>query len=125
MNVFTKYIRGVKGTAPIEFALILPVFLVLIGGCMELGYVFWANSALKYGATYGARYAFSHPTASATTVKNYALSTIDFPGSAITYTATTTGDSTDINGSFSYSFLLVPISPITLTVHVHQVLPSS
>ena len=79
MKVFKKYLRYSKGSAAIEFAFALPVFLLIVFGCLELGYVMWANSALKYGATYGARYAFAHPTASNGTIRSFALSTIDFP----------------------------------------------
>jgi Flp pilus assembly protein TadG len=124
MSLFNRYIHQNKGTAAIEFVFVLPVFLVLIFGCIEFGYVLWANSALKYGATYGARYAFAHPTASGATIENYALSKIDFPGSAIDYTVSGAGGlAVDIDGTFSYSFLVVPINPITLNVHVHQVMP--
>jgi Flp pilus assembly protein TadG len=123
MGTLKRYLHQNKGTAAIEFVFVLPVFLLLIFGCIELGYVLWANSALKYGATYGARYAFAHPTASGATIQNYALSTISFPGSAITYTVSGAGGTAvDIDGSFSYSFLVVPINPITLSVHVHQVM---
>lgn len=124
MKAFKNYLHHGKGSAAIEFAFALPVFLLIIFGCLELGYVLWANSALKYGATYGARYAFTHPTASNGTIRSFALTTIDFPNSAIDYTVSGAGGvAVDIDGSFSYTFLVVPINPITLNVHVHQVMP--
>lgn len=125
MTLVKKYIQNMRGAAAIEFAFVLPVFLLVIFGSIEFGYVLWANSALKYGATYGARYAFTHPTASSSAIQTYALNTINFPGSAITYTVTTGGLAADIDGSFTYSFLVLPLSPVTLTVHEHQVLPLS
>lgn len=118
-----NYIRNNRGTAAIEFAIALPVFLALIFGSLEFGYVLWANSSLQYGATYGARYAFVHPTASASTIQNYALSVISLPTGAVNYTVSGGGLSVDIDGTFSYSFLVLPLSPITLTAHEHQVLP--
>lgn len=123
MKLLKRYLHQNKGTAAIEFAFVLPVFLLLIFGCLELGYVLWASSALKFGATYGARYAFAHPTASGATIQNYALNSINFPGSAISYTVTGAGGlAVDIDGTFSYSFLVIPINPITLNVHMHQVM---
>src|SRR5947207_2444054 len=122
MGALQRYLGYSKGSTAIEFAVVLPVFLLLVFGCIELGYVLWASSAMKYGATYGARYAFSHPSASNGTIRSFALSTIDFPNSAIDYTVTGSGGlAIDIDGSFSYTFLFVPINPITLNVHVHQV----
>jgi Flp pilus assembly protein TadG len=126
MEMFRNYLQNIKGTAAIEFAFILPVFLAIIFGSIELGYLFWANSSLNYGATYGARYAFVHPAASSTTIQNYALSVVDVPGSVISYTVSTTALAVDIDGSLTYTFLVLPLSPITITVHEHQVrgLPS-
>lgn len=124
MKIFKEYIRNMGGAAAIEFVFVLPVFLALIFGSIELGYIFWANSALKYAASYGARYAFVHPTASSTEIKNFAFSKVDLSGSVITYTVTITPNvSADIDGSFNYSFIILPLNPITLTTHFHQVLP--
>lgn len=120
MKILKNYHLSTRGAAAIEFAFVLPVFLALVFGSVELGYLFWANSALKYGATYGARYAFTHPTASTSTIQSFALDVIDFPNSAITYTVSGGSLSVDIDGSFTYSFLFLPLSPITLTVHEHQ-----
>lgn len=117
---FEKYMETIRGTAAIEFAFVFPVLLLIIFGCIELGFVLWAQSALNYGATYAARYAYVHPTASASTIQNFALSTINFPDANLTYTVTGGGTSFEINGSYTYSFLIVPLGPVTLTVHLHQ-----
>ncbi|HUX78868.1 MAG TPA: TadE family protein, partial [Alphaproteobacteria bacterium] len=108
-----------------EFAFILPVYLLLIFGIIELGYVLWGVSALQYGASYGARYAFVHPTSSGSTIENFASSMVNFPTNALTYTVTMTPHvSADIDGTFTYQFLILPLNPLTITTHVHQVLPS-
>lgn len=126
MSVFKNFFHKMRGAAAIEFAFVLPVFLLVIFGCIEFGYIFWADASLKYGATYGARYAFVNPTASNSDIQNFALSKVDPGGSVINYTVTGAGGlSVDIDGTFSYTFLVVPLSPITLTVHQHQVLPLS
>lgn len=122
-NRLRRYIQNSRGTAAIEFAIVLPVFLAFIFGSIEFGYVLWANSSLQYGATYGARYAFVNPTASGSAIQNYALSVISLPTGSVTYTVSGGGLSLDIDGSFSYSFLVLPLNPITLTAHEHQVLP--
>lgn len=122
MSIVKKYFCNIKGSASIELAFVLPVFLLLIFGSIELGFVFWAKSALNYGATYGARYAFAHPTASNATIQSFALSTVA-PNSAITYVVSGSGGlAVDIDGTFTYNFFIIPIGPITMTVHEHQVL---
>lgn len=121
MNLFKKYIQNIKGVAAIEFAIVVPVFILFIFGSIELGYVLWADSALKYGASYGARYAFVTPSATSSDIANYALNQIDFPGGAITYNVTITpGVSAVIDGSFTYTFLVLPLNPLTITTRMVQ-----
>lgn len=125
MRLIKKLTRETQSAAIIEFAFILPVYLLLIFGIIELGYVLWGFSALEYGASYGARYAFVHPTSSSSTISSFALSMVNFPTTALTYTVTITPHvSADVDGTFTYTFLILPLNPLTLTTHVHQVLPS-
>ena len=123
MRIVKNFFNTVRGTAAIEFAVVLPVFLLFIFGSIEFGYLLWADSTLKYGANYGARYAFVHPTASSTEIENFALSTTSFSGSVITYVVTKAPLFVDIDGSLTYNFVVIPLSPITLTVQQHQLLP--
>lgn len=49
--------RNEAGQSLAEFALVIPVFLVLVLGMFDFGRVVWANSALSNAAREGARYA--------------------------------------------------------------------
>ena len=49
--------RRERGQALVEFALALPVFLVLLVGIFDLGHVVWANDAMASAAREAARYA--------------------------------------------------------------------
>ena len=124
MELLKRYMRNVKGTTAIEFAFILPVYFLFVFGIMELGYVLWGLSALEYGASYGARYAFVHPTFSSSAIESFALSTVNFPTNALTYNVTISAGTATINGSFSYTFLVLPLKPITINTQIVQVLPS-
>jgi len=52
--------RRAEGQALVEFALIIPMFLALLFGVIDLGRVIWANDSLASAAREGARYASVH-----------------------------------------------------------------
>jgi hypothetical protein len=52
--------RRQGGQALIEFALVIPIFLVILIGMVDVGRAIWANNALANAAREGARYAVVH-----------------------------------------------------------------
>lgn len=120
---FNQYIRRSRGVSAIEFAIILPAYLLFILGIIELGYILWGSVSLQYAASYGARYAYVNPTATSQEIDNFALSTINFPGDAITFDVSISGRVADINGTFSFTPLYIPIKPLTINTQVVQNLP--
>jgi Flp pilus assembly protein TadG len=50
--------REVQGNMAVEFALLLPSVLILLGGLIEFGSVMYASSSLESAARAGAHYAF-------------------------------------------------------------------
>src|SRR3990172_8700424 len=52
--------RAARGQALVEFALIIPVFILLMVGIFDLGHVVWANNALSNATREGARFAIVH-----------------------------------------------------------------
>jgi hypothetical protein len=52
--------RGARGQALVEFAIILPVFILLLVGIFDLGRVVWANNSLATAAREAARFAMVH-----------------------------------------------------------------
>jgi hypothetical protein len=49
-----------RGQALVEFALILPIFILLLVSIFDLGHVVWANDSLATAAREGARFAVVH-----------------------------------------------------------------
>ena len=47
--------RGQRGQGMVEFAIIVPVFLLLLMGMLEFGFVFTHNLSLEYATREGAR----------------------------------------------------------------------
>jgi Flp pilus assembly protein TadG len=60
MRSRTRNGRKAKGQALVEFALVIPIFLALLFGVIDLGRVIWANDSLASAAREGARYASVH-----------------------------------------------------------------
>jgi Flp pilus assembly protein TadG len=52
-----KLLRDTAGAAAIEFAIALPVLLVMIYGIFQVGLVFQANAGMQHALGEGARYA--------------------------------------------------------------------
>jgi hypothetical protein len=59
-------LRRHPGQALVEFAVVIPIFLVLLIGLFDFGRVIWANNSLASAATEGARFAIVHGGSQAT-----------------------------------------------------------
>lgn len=57
----TAFCRARDGAAAVEFALVLPLFLVLVLGAMDLGRIFFTLNALGAAAQQAGRYAMINP----------------------------------------------------------------
>jgi Flp pilus assembly protein TadG len=57
MTVLTPLRRNEEGAAAIEFAIALPVLLVMIYGIFQIGLIFQANAGMQHALGEGARYA--------------------------------------------------------------------
>lgn len=123
-NIFS-YLKYQKGTMALEFAIIFPVLLLLLMGIIEFGHFFWQYSALEYAISYGARYAFVYPSSSNQEIKNFVLSKFDPSESNIKLEVSNNpGVAVDITANLSYSFIALPLEPISINLKVHQALPS-
>lgn len=55
-----KRTRSARGQSLVEFALILPVMILLLVGTFDIGHVVWTNDALSNAAREAARFAIVH-----------------------------------------------------------------
>jgi Flp pilus assembly protein TadG len=128
-----REIKGQKGVAAIEFALVLPLLLVLVFGIIEFSVLLYDKAMITNASREGARagIVYSYPgritdEAIISVVDNYCQnSLINFGGtSAVSTTITRTGNSSGnpltVRVSYRYDFLVLPnfisalISEITL-----------
>ena len=57
------FVRGEGAQSLVEFALVLPVFLLLVTGLFDVGRAVWQENSLAYAAREGTRYAIVHGSA--------------------------------------------------------------
>ena len=64
MNLFRRFHRGEGAQSLVEFALILPIFLLLVTGLFDLARAVWQENTLAFAAREGTRYAIVHGSGS-------------------------------------------------------------
>ena len=127
-TLLRQYVKDQSASPAIEFAVIFPVFILMLMGAIEMGMVLWGRNSMNYAASMAARYAFVH--ASSVTddqVAAYAQNLVpaSSPGFTFHFKATVTPNtSAVIIGTLRYKWLVLPLSNITLRERVTQPLAS-
>ena len=96
------------GASALEFALLLPFFLPIIFGTIEIGQMFWTQTAMQHAVEMAARCATINTTSCGTTTKiqSYAATqTYGLTLPAGTFTASTAACGNQVNASYSFPFL--------------------
>ena len=84
--------RHSRGQSLVEFALVIPLFLVMLFGIIDIGRVIWANDALSNAAREGARFAsvtgssLITPTSTKADIKTYTRNYAIAAGTNVTVT---------------------------------------
>jgi Flp pilus assembly protein TadG len=108
-----------RGATAVEFALILPPFLLLLLGVVEFGRALWTQSALHFAVEEAARCATVDATncATATQVQTFAVSRAAGVGlTNAVFTLTTPACGNQVAASYPFPFVLANMFPnVTLT----------
>ncbi len=94
MNRLSRLLRATRGTAAVEFALVLPMFLMLVFGVVELGTAWYQKQMLVNASRVGARMGSllndttTNTAAQVKTAVTQYLQTAGYPGA---FTVTTSG----------------------------------
>ena len=76
-----------EGSSAVEFAILLPVLVMLMLGFIEFGRALWARTTVQYAIDEAARYAMIYTTASATQIRDRAFaSATGLPAADLTFT---------------------------------------
>lgn len=120
-----------RGVAAVEFALLLPVFLLITGALIDIGLMMWTQLGIEHAVEAGARYASlytaSHPPAPcpvAANVQSYTATQaygLGLPASTFTYTTATCGF--QVKASYSYQFIGDGFPQMTMTLSATSCIP--
>jgi Flp pilus assembly protein TadG len=117
--------RSPRAATAVEFALVTPVFLIMVIGIFEMSRAMWIKSSMQYAAEETTRYAIVNSSATTTDLEAYATTALSNSGmkiSGASFIATLTVSGTitfiQVTGTYSFSSLvpLVPFPDVTLSV---------
>jgi Flp pilus assembly protein TadG len=111
-----------SGAVAVEFALVLPLFLVLVIGVVEFGLIMYSKAVItnasREGARLGVTYSLPRKTAAEieTRVRDY-LTPAGLNDATLTVTGAggSTGSLLDVNVTYIYHFLVLPQLVTTLS----------
>lgn len=102
-KILTRLRRDTRGAMAVEFALILPVFIAMLFGTLEIGNILFAKSTLQQGIETAGRYAMIHLDATTDEIKAEAVAQSSYLGSlSPTFSVTQT-----LIGGVTYSTISV------------------
>jgi len=95
--------RTQRGASAVEFALVVPILIMLVFGVIQFGFAFAQQSALSHGARQGARWGVvnlleAHTCSSVIEQVRTGAQTIAMPGDAVDVTVTGAGGSCSSSG---------------------------
>lgn len=96
------------GVTMLEFALLLPIFVLLVAGVAELGRVMWAQNALQHGVQMAARcmtISLGSCDTSSDTQSYAAKETFGLNPPASTFTVSTPACGNMVSASYKFTFV--------------------
>ena len=117
-----RLLRAESGTALVEFAMVMPIYITLLLGLVEFGRAFWIRNTLQFAAEETGRYAMTQlatDSAPLTAKLQSQLSGIDAGSVSVQVTTDTTSGTNyvTITADYVFEFLVpfLPVGPVTLT----------
>jgi Flp pilus assembly protein TadG len=116
----------IRGTAAIELAMTMPVFLMLLFGAVEFGLLMWTKLGLQHGVEMAARCATINSSTcdSASHTKSYALTQaygLSVPVS--TFTVSTPACGNQVQATYKFNFVTTYIGLPNLTITASSCFP--
>lgn len=98
-------LREERGTAAVELALTMPVFLMLLLGAIEYGLVMWTQFGIEHGAEMAARCAVISPSQCPNVPIFAASEAFGLNPPASTFTVSTPACGEEVSASYKFNFV--------------------
>jgi len=118
--------KDISGTAAIELAMTMPVFLMLLFGAVEFGLLMWTKLGLQHGVEMAARCATINTStcSSSSSIQSYALAQaygLSVPTS--TFTVSTPSCGNQVQASYQFNFVTTYMGMPKLTITAKSCFP--
>lgn len=110
-------IANIRGNAVIEFALTLPILLLVVFGITEFGRMIMTTNVLNTASREGARYAAVNPVSDSTNVRARVIEVLTaarITASSITVTYNVAGNSVTVQATTNFQILSRSVLPAVL-----------
>lgn len=113
------------GAAAVEFALVVPAFLLLLIGIMEFGRLMWTQNALHYAVEEAARCSAVDTTVctSTSTTQSFAAARSGLAFATSVFAVTKTSCGWQVSASYPFSFVGF-LSQYSVTLHAQACYPT-
>ena len=123
---FTRLAADTRGSSAIEFAMLMPVFVMAMMGIMGSGALMWGQFGLQHGVEMAARCASVNATACGTTanIQNYAVQqTYGVNPRASVFTVSTPSCGYQVVASYTYQFIVTDFGLPAITLAARSCFP--
>lgn len=129
INRARNHFKNDSGAAAVEFAIVLPVFIMLVMGIIDFGRVFWIKSSMQFVVEQATRYAMVNPSITEADLETYAYEQeADVSASGAVFEATIDAAGAinymTVTGTYTFNFI-TPLVGTTLTLDAKSVTPIS
>lgn len=117
-------IRDKEGATAVEFAMLMPVFVAMMFGIINCGFMLWTQLGMEHGAVAAARCATINPSV-CPDVPAYAAQQaydLNLPKSAFTLSTPACGNQVAASYPFQFTTLMFP--PINVTLKAQSCYPT-
>ena len=128
-NKWRKYFANESGVAAVEFAIVAPVFIMLVMGIIDFGRIYFIKSSMQYVVEQAARHAMVNQGISTTALNTFANTEATNVGLSGAVFASTPDNSGVINfmtitGTYNFTFI-TPLVGTTLALNAKSATPIS
>ena len=117
-------LRQPEGSAALEFAFLLPVFLLMFLGIIEFGRLLWTQSALQHAVEAGARFAaINDPTCSGNQTTVYTIGQLFGLNSDPTIKLQCQACGTQVSATLDFKFVVPALLPYNVTLNAQSCYP--